>query len=246
MALTDFVEGTPLAGLGGGLSGIIDIAGTLVVFVLIATIILLGAWLFAKRKKYNMPTPIFSKRSGTWKYINDKAMYSKDKATGLWDFRFKKLKEVVAPPPYKVLLPGEGGTNVAVYAQNSAGELYPCDIEVIFPKEYEEEEVEVLNEDGTTSIMKQKIAKCKLKIIEPDIALWSTQQDMKLMETYGNKNWWDKYGNYVMFFGTALLVIVLLFLVLKKIDVVQEAARLFKESAQILKTSGVQVPSSAP
>jgi len=246
MGIGDMIGGTALGKFSGGFGTLMDTLGNLLVMVLLGAIVVGGVWLFSKRKKYNMPTPIFSKRSGTWKYIQDLAMYSKDKSTNLWDFKFKKLKETVAPPAYKALLPGEGGKNVAVYAQNSAGELYPCMVDVEFPEEKVEEEVEVLNGDGTTSLQKQKVAKCKLKVIEPDIALWATQQSQRIRETFGNKTWFDKYGNYVMFFGTAMLVIVLIFLVLKKIDVVGEAARLFNEAATTLKASSVQLPSSAP
>lgn len=246
MGVMDLVKGTQLSKIFSGTSGFISVIGNILVLVLAAALIVGAVYLFSRRKRFNIPTEIFSRRSGTLKFFSDKASYTKDKKTNLWDFRFKLLKEVASPPPYKVLLTGTKGNNVAVYYQNSAGELYPCEVEVIEPTGEEEQEMEVILPDGKIGYVTTKVAKCKLKIVEPDIALWSSQMDEKLLRTYGHQTWWDKYGNQVLFFGTVLLTLVLIYLVLKKIDVVQEAARLFKESAEYLKQSGIQTPSTAP
>jgi hypothetical protein len=246
MPLTDLLKGTKLTSAFSGTSGFVGIIGNILVFAVIAAMIVGVIWLFMRRRSYNIPTIILSKRSGTLKFFMDKASYSKDKATNIWDFRFKGLRETAAPPPYKILLTGVKGNNVATYFQNSAGELYPCEVEIIEPTGEETQEVEVLLPNGKTIKTQMQVAKCKMKIIEPDIALWSCQMDDKLLSTYGNKTWWDKYGNYVMFFGTATLVLVLIYLVLKKIDVVKEAAQLFRDSATYLKQSAITTPSTAP
>lgn len=246
MPLMDMIKGSALSGLFSSSGSIMNILGTILVLVVLAAIVVGIVFVFMRRKNYNILTPIFSKRSGTLKFFTDKAAYSKDKKTDIWDFRFKALKEVTSPPPYKILLTGTKGGNVALYYQNSAGELYPCEIEIIEPTEDEEQRLKCILPDGSTGIVTTKVAKCKMKIIEPDIALWSTQQHKMNRETFGNKTWWDKYGNQVLFFGAATLTLVLIYLVLKKIDVIQEAARLFKEAVETLKASGVQVASNAP
>lgn len=246
MGVLDMLKGTQLGNLFSGGGAVMGAIGNVLILAVVAALIVGVVYVVSKTRRFNIPTPVFSKRSGTLKFFVDKASYTKDKKTNLWDFRFKSLKEIKSPPPYKVLLTGLKGNNVAVYYQNSAGELYPCEVEVIEPKEEEEVDMEVLMPDGKIGIVKTKIAKCKLKIIEPDIALWSTQMDEKLIETYGNKTWWDKYGNQVLFFGAAALTLVLIYLVLKKIDVVAEAARLFRESIDYLKASGVKTISPAP
>lgn len=242
----DLISGTKIQSLFSSSGKLISTLGTILVLAVLAAIVVGIVWVIKRRKNYNILTPVFSKRSGTLKFFTDIAAYTKDKKTNMWDFRFKGLKETVSPPPYKVLLTGTKGGNVAAYYQNSAGELYPCEVEIIEPMGEEEKEMKVLLPDGTTGIVKTKVATCKMKIIEPDIALWSTQMDEKLIETYGNKTWWDKYGNQVLFFGTCTLVLVLIYLVLKKIDVVQEAADAFRAALEYAKQTGLQAPSDAP
>ena len=240
------IKGSQLSKIFSSSSGFVSTIGNILIILVFAGFIVGAVYLFSKRKSYNIITPILSRRSGTLKFFTDKCSYTKDKKTNVWDFRFKGLKEITSPPPYKVMLTGLKGGNVVMYYQNSAGELYPCEVEVIEPKEFEEKELEVILPNGQVGYVKQKVAKCKLKIIEPDISLWSTQMDQKLIETYGNKTWWDKYGNQVLFFGAAILTIVLIYLVLKKIDVVAEAARMFKETVEYMKQSGISAPSNAP
>ena len=246
MPIGDILKGTPLAGITSGAGGIMNLIGTLLLIVLGVAIIIGAVWLWKRRRSYNIPTPIFSRRSGVFKFFMDKASYSKDKKTNNWDFRFKSLKEIAAPPPFKVLLTGTKGDNVALYYQNSAGELYPCELEIIEPKAEEEKEMKVILPGGKIGLVKSLVAKCKLKVIEPDIALWSTQMDQKILDTYGNRSWWDKYGNQVLFFGTATLVLVLIFLVLKKVDVIQEASDAIREALKTFKSTGTSATSSAP
>lgn len=246
MAIMDMIKGSALGNVFSGSGVFFNAIGTILMIVILAAIIVGIVWFISKRRSYNILTPIFSKRSGTLKFFTDWASYTKDKKTNLWDFRFKSLKEVTSPPPYKVLMTGTKGGNVAIYYQNSAGELYPCEIEIIEPVGEEEVEMEVILPNGNMGKVRTKVAKCQLKIIEPDIALWSSQQHEKDRQTFGNQTWWDKYGNQVLFFGTATLVLVLIYLVLKKIDVVQEAAQLFKQTAEYLKSSGIPAPSTAP
>ena len=246
MPLGDLLKGTPLAGLTSGAGGIINTLGSVVLIVAVAGILVLAIWFWRRRKSYNIPTPIFSRRSGVLKFFMDAASYSKDKRTNNWDFRFKSLKEIASPPPYRMLLTGTKGNNVAVYYQNSAGELYPCEVEVIEPMEGSEQEIEVILPDGKKGFVTTKVAQCKMKIIEPDIALWSTQMDQKLLDTYGNKTWWDKYGNQVLFFGTATLVLVMIFLVLKKVDVIKEASGAIQDALKVFKSTGTSATSTAP
>lgn len=242
----DMIKGSQLGKIFASGGTVFSIIGNILIILVLAAIIVGIVYLVSKRRRYNILTPVFSRRSGTIKFFTDLASYSKDKKTNIWDFRFKGLKETTSPPPYKVLLTGTKGANIAIYYQNSAGELYPCEVEIVEPTGEEVREMEVLLPNGKVGIVKTKVAKCKLKIIEPDIALWSTQMDEKLLETYGNKTWWDKYGNQVLFFGAATLTIVLIYLVLKKIDVVKEAADQFKSAVEYLKASGVKAPSEAP
>lgn len=203
-------------------------------------------WFINHRKSYNTLVPTIADRNGSTRFFLDWAAYSKDKRNNLWDFRLQKAKETLMPPPDQCLMVGEGGRNVAMHYQNSAGEIYPCEVEIVKPNQWDEIETEVKQPDGSFKLVTQKIAKAKVKVIEPDIALWGTVRAQKIRETYGHQTWWDKYGNQVMFFGAAVLTLALIFMVLKKIDIVQEAARLFAEASQTLKQSAVPIPTSAP
>lgn len=239
------LSGTPLAGLGVSNSFVNGI-GMVLVFVVAAVFIVGIVWFVSRQKRFNTLAPIISDRQGATRFFLDWGVYSKDKKTNLWDFKLKDLKEKLMPPPDSCMLVGKGGRNVIMWYQSSAGEIYPCKLEIQKPIVMEEVATEVTGQDGKVSIVMQKVAKAYVKVIEPDIALWGALNDEKLMSVYGHTTWWDKYGNQVMFFGAAVLTLALIFMVLKKIDIVQEAARLFSEAAQTLKASSVQVASTAP
>jgi hypothetical protein len=228
---------------GGNFLGVI---GNVIIIIAIAAAVVGIVWFVKNRKSYTTMVPIIADRSGSVRYFTDWACYSKDKKNSLWDFKLQKGKDTLMPPPDQTLLVGASGNNVAPFYQNSAGELYPCKLEISKPEHWEEIEVEQKMPDGKYQTIKTKVAKLQIKVIEPDIALWGTMRAEKNRQVYGNQNFWDKYGNHIMFFGTACLTLALIFMVLKRIDVVEEAARLFREAAEVLKASSVTTPSLAP
>jgi len=236
---------TPLSGLGVS-NNFVNQIGTLLVIVVICVIVLGIVYYISRQKKYNTLAPIISDRQGATRFFLDWGLYAKDKKTNLWDFKLKDLKEKLMPPPDNCMLVGKGGRNVITWYQSSAGEIYPCKLEIQKPVVMEEVATEVTDPDGKVRIVMQRVAKAYVKVIEPDIALWSALNDEKLMATYGHETWWQKNGPMVMFFGAAVLTLALIFMVLKKIDVVSEAARLFNEAATTLKAGSVQVASAAP
>lgn len=246
MGLAGMFSGTPLANIGGGSSKLVSGFATFLVIVCIAAIIVGIVYFINRRRSYNTLSPIISDRNGATRFFIDYGAYSKDKKTNLWSFKLLSQKEKLMSPPDKCLLVGSNGNNVIPWYQSSAGQLYPCMLEIVKPVTYEYQDVEVTNPDGSVGIQKQKIAKCFVKVIEDDIQLWSNLADEKLEQTFGHKTFWDQYGNQIMFFGAAVLTLALIFMVLKKIDVVQEAARLFNDAAQTLKASSATVPGTAP
>lgn len=239
------LSNTPLGNLGVS-NNFVKGIGTMLILAVVAMGIIGIVWFFSRRSKYNTLAPIISDRQGATRFFLDWGLYAKDKKTNLWDFKLKDLKEKLMPPPDNCMLVGKGGRNVITWYQSSAGEIYPCKLEIQKPVTMVEEEVEVTQPDGKVVLVRQKVAKAYVKVIEPDIALWSALNDEKLMATYGHESWWQKNGPMVMFFGAAVLTLALIFMVLKRIDVVEEAARLFAEAAQTLKAGSVQVASTAP
>jgi hypothetical protein len=159
--------------------------------------------------------------------------YSKDKKTNLWDFEFKELKEVVMPPADCIMGIGKNGGNVAYFFQNSGGEIYPCDLKIKECEE-EEEEKEVTLPDYKTIKLKQNGIKLYVQVIEPDIALWNAQQEEKLFANYGNKTWWKENGNQVLFYGTIVFILGLLYMVFNKLNKFKEAVELLKQMKIIL------------
>jgi hypothetical protein len=131
-----------------------------------------------------------------------------------WKFYIKDFKsEAPLPPNCSILI--EKGKKVPFFYRALNGKVSYCDVEI-----------DKTNTKG-------------IKQIEPDIALWGNQARKKVVVTYSIKNFWDKYGDTIVFFGAATLSLVLVYLLLKKIDVIQEGARLFSESVSTLKSSSI-------
>jgi len=63
---------------------------------------------------------------------------------------------------------------------------------------------------------------------------------------YQKQNWFEKYGSFIIFGIFAMLIIVLIYIVLQKFEVLQSVASSLEHTASLLKESARTLPSSAP
>lgn len=78
-----------------------------------------------------------------------------------------------------------------------------------------------------------------VKQIEPDVQMWGYRARKKLILTYTFKDWWDKYKDAIMFFGSAVLALVLVYLLIKKVDILTVLGDIIKSSAETIKASSI-------
>ena len=132
-----------------------------------------------------------------------------------WKFYVKDFKAEAPLPPNCAVLINSSGNKTPFFHRALNGKVSYCDIEI------------------------DKPSKSRVKQIEPDIAMLGNQARKKVVDTYMVGNFWDKYKKEIMFAIAATLSLVLIFLVLKKVDIIQEAARVFNEAATTVKSSSV-------
>ena len=219
-------------GLDAMSTGIItSITGGLVVILIGLAILAISGGLFFLWKgqaKYDIQVRIYSKRKNGYKTWDDVGAYLKNKKTGeVYGFKLKHDKTLLQPPPFEMLMPSLKGNTIHLL-QLTSDEYFVLnpDIEEVFDPH----------------------GKLMLKVVEGDIQLWATQMIDKLYSMYDRKNFWDKYGSYIVFGITAILCIVLIYSVLQKFDVLAQVATSLDNTAKTLlqlKQTGELVPTGA-
>lgn len=210
----------------GSGSSFINTVGKFIIFLIVAGLILGVIWLIINRKRFNTLSPVFGERSGALKVIFDMGFYSKDKKNNLWDFKFKTLKETVMPPSDNIMGVSTAGKNVAYFYQNSGGEIYPCELKIITT---ETEKEEVTYPDKITVELKQDGVVMEINVIEPDIQLWNAQIQEDLFDKEGKQTWWDTYGNQILFYGTIVFILGILYLVFHRATAVEELIKIAQQ-----------------
>jgi len=187
--------------------------GRTIVIVIICLVILglLGglAYWFKTRKKYDIKVRIYSTRFGAPKTWDDFGAIFKDNKTGQANgFKLKSEKEVISPPSYKLIMMSTKG-NVIHMRQDSTGHytfLEPEFIEPLF----------------------------KLKIVNEDVRLWQSAQRQQIDILYTKTKWYAPLLAFLPYMITAVLILVLIYVVLQKFDVLQGVASTLDHTATTL------------
>ena len=226
MASSDLFGLSPMiTGIGTSIAG-----GLVAISIGLAVLAISGGlfFLWKGQTKYDVSVRIYSKRKNGYKTWDDVGAYLKNKKTGeVYGFKLKHDKTLLQPPPFEMLMPSLKGNTVHLL-QLTSDEFFVLNPDID----------EVFTPDG----------KLRLKVVEGDIQLWATQMIDKLYSMYDRKNFWDKYGSYIVFGITAILCIVLIYSVLQKFDVLQQVAASLDDTAKIMlqiKQTGALVPSGA-
>jgi hypothetical protein len=185
-------------------------------------------WKIKTWKAYNIQVRIYSKRKEGFKTWDDWGGFVKNKKTGeVYGFRLKKLKIMIQPPNYDYLVIAPKGNVLHLY-QRSNDEFFVLFPAILFGKEGQHELI--------------------LRVLEGDIQLWATTMIDRLYTMYSRPTFFEKYGHYIIFFATALLIIIMIYLTLQKFDVLKDVANSFKESVSALRElkSSAVTPTVAP
>jgi hypothetical protein len=230
-----------LAGVGSTIKISIEISILLAVFGTIA-------WFIIWNRKFNISVEIFADRAGFipqlsenpeinstdtpskpflpyYKIFYEKAALIQSKRgydvirlkKGAWSI--KTRKDIKAPAPYYL------------YPTNKGNKLY---LKQVAYNEY----VPLLLGDVKDM---QSGSVLEFKSTEQDIAYWAAQQQLAGRLTYGKKTWFEQYGNIMVFGIFAIMIVVLLYVVLKKFDVLAQVAASLDHTAQVMRGMG-QVP----
>ena len=189
------------------------IGGTMVIVIICLVVLgLIGglAYFLKTRKKYDIKVRIYSTRYGAPKTWDDWGAIYKDKNTGQANgFKLKSEKDIIAPPAYNLIMMSTKG-NVIHMRQDSTGHFTFLNPEFI--------------ED-----------KLGLKVVREDVRLWQSAQRQQVDILYTKTKWYSGLLAFLPYMITAVLILVLIYVVLQKFDVLQGVATTLDHTATVLK-----------
>ena len=193
------------------------IGGTMVIVVIcLVFLALIGglAYWLRSRKRYDIKVRIYSTRFGTPKTWDDWGAIYKDSKTGQANgFKLKSEKETISPPSYALIMMSTKG-NVIHMSQDSTGHytfLNPT-----------------FNEGDIVNF----------KPVKEDVRLWQSAQRQQIDILYTKTKWYSGLLAFLPYMITAVLILVLIYMVLQKFDVLQSVAGALDHAATEL--HGVQ------
>ena len=202
--------------IGAGFSKVLGLAPLIFIAVIIFGIVGYLIYYMLYRKKFNIQVIIVSKREGTSnKILFDKGAYMIQK-DGAEYFMLLKNKVKLQPPSFDYLVPSAGG-NVIFLRQISQKDLHPIRQIV------EENEL-------------------KLRGIEPDVSLWGITIMQRNRQMFQKKGFMEQYLSMIIFGVVATFIVVLIYILLKRFDVLQAVAASLKDAAQILAQRATALP----
>ena len=165
------------------------------------------AWWLKSRKKYDIKVRVYSTRFGTPKTWDDWGAIYKDAKTGQANgFRLKSEKETIAPPSYMLIMMSTKG-NVIHMKQDSTGHY--TFLEPIFI-------------EGD---------KVNFKPVSEDVRLWQSAQRQQIDILYTKQKWYSGLLAFAPYMITAVLIMVLIYLLIQKFDVLQGVANTLDHAA---------------
>lgn len=209
---------TNLPWIGSAITGIAYGLITLVIMGVVGFAI----YMFVKRNKHNIPTIIISERAGqSPKVIFDKGGYFK--RNNQWSFKLLKMRKIIPPPNTHYLHTGAKGHNILFLRQKGIDAFVP----IYF--QFDERDM-------------------KFKVADMDTQLWADAMQEILVKTFWKQNWMQKYGSYIIFGITAMMCILLIYIVLQKFDGISSSlgsvANAAKHAAEIAGQCVQQVPAA--
>jgi len=191
-------------------SGVIGdtISGTvwLVFWLVLAVLLMVGAFFYAKYRKqkqaFNIPVTIFIPRSDnrTRDIIHGKGGYFKSQDVGgITTFRLKRqgVGTIEIPPPASRFLVG---FNRELFLVQKGMD----DFEPILPESFSYIDTEVAGGDGKT----KKVAVINLKCINQDATAWKFDNEQNAKKRFTFNSFWEKYKDFIQITIFTLIVFV--------------------------------------
>jgi len=194
-------------------SGMTGTMVTTIMFCVVALVFLgiLGAaaWWWKTRKRYDIKVRIYSTRYGSPKTWDDWGAIYKDAKTGQANgFKLKSEKEVISPPDYALMMMSTKG-NVIHMRQDATGHF--------------------------SFIRPDFEGEAKFKVVPEDVRLWQSAARDKADILYSKKPWWKDLLAFMPFVICAILIIIMIYVVLQKFEVLKEVSANLAQAAASLK-----------
>lgn len=167
--------------------------------------------------KFPVDAVVLRKMSGGNSLLayRDKARFMKK---GLIEYyQLKKFKSKFNPPPYNCMAPMNNGKMLIILYEYARGMFVPVEIdnmEVIFEKDPNGNTIieQVKEKDGTL-ITRPKVSRViNLKAAEEDMSQWASTFRLRAEDKYKKKNFWDKYGPFMIMAITFVFLLVLTYI----------------------------------
>ena len=173
-----------------------------------------GAWWWKSRKNYDIKCRIYSVRYGSPKTWDDWGAIYKDAKTGQANgFKLKTEKEVISPPAYALMMMSTKG-NVIHMRQDATGHF------------------SFIRPDFDDSAAP---GKAPFKVVPEDVRLWQSAARDKADILYSKKPWWKDLLAFLPFVICAVLIIIMIYTVLQKFEVLKEVSANLATAANALK-----------
>jgi hypothetical protein len=213
-----------MSGIAGGIAHTGVLIGETTLICVFAA---LFAYFYIYRRKFTTTCIIVSDRVNEQRKIFfDKGAFLK-KRGNYESFRLQKDKINIMPPAFKYLYPSSKG-NTIFFHQKGPREYYPVMLGEV---------MDLLNEGKVLNFKGE----------EQDVVNWNCVESLRDMQTYGKQSFFEKYGSYILFAVAATFILVMIYIVLQKFEVLSGVSENLKEAAQALgslKQSGTLVPAA--
>lgn len=216
---------TGMDAVTGAISGGLNI----IFWIIGGSILIIGGFFFAKKRKenmaFNIPVTIFIPRSDnkTRDIIHGKGGYFKSQAVGgITTFRLKRkgVGVIELPPPASRFLVG---VNRELFLVQKGMD----DFEPILPESFSYVDTENPGGDGKT----KKVAVINLKCVNQDATAWKFDNEQNAKKRFTFNSFWEKYKDFIQITIFILIVFIASYI---QYNGLREVAQMLKDVAQAL------------
>lgn len=210
-------------------------------FVLIIGLFGILSWWYLYQSRMNITTIIFAKRgmpiiTKSSKVLKEEKIREKDKKKGLfklilsksgffkikgeWFYKIKDPRITIPCPNYDHLIPTKKG-NILFLRQESMDDFIPLKVNI--------------DEDSAN-----------FEAIPEDIKLWSTTMKDRLRTIYSKPSFIEKYGAFIMVAIAGIIILLMIFVLLNKFEVLQSISQNLASASETLKARSIELPATSP
>ena len=226
------LEGTPFATMGSSMFGNIFSSTFIVLAIIIIFGIVVGVAFYVRYiRQFNIQVMILSTRSGgissleNNKIIFDKGAVLHDKQNNQYYFRLYDMKVDLPVPPFDVLQMSNKGNLLKVWQKSNDEFIY------LLPDKIDKEII--MRSDGK-KLVPTPVGSLTTKQVEGDISYWNTIRKRQNRKMFDSESMIMKLLPYIIPVLMFMLVIFMTWMVIKKFDVLSQAATALENAANAL------------